>query len=202
MTSALLGMGIGLLLLALFTAVTALLAVTVRDLVHAVLWLGASLMGTAGLFAMQGASFLAAIQLLLYVGGIVMLLVFGVMLTREHSDISAVRDLRDRQRAGAVATILFVALLTAITDTPGLDDAGANAAVPLEDLAASLLGQYGLAFEALSLLLLGAMIGAVVLARRIDFGQPIRKLAPRRRTVGQQAVEGLAATPTASEVQP
>src|SRR5690242_15670140 len=70
---------IGILLLA-----GALRVVTAKNLVHAVLWLGLTLTATALLFISLGAAFLAGIQLLLYTGGVITLMLFGVMLTRRH----------------------------------------------------------------------------------------------------------------------
>ncbi|HOW28947.1 MAG TPA: NADH-quinone oxidoreductase subunit J, partial [Elusimicrobiota bacterium] len=62
--------------MALLTVVPALLAVTVKNVFHAVLWLALSLVGVAGLFIILGAEFLFVVQILLYVGGIVVLLLF------------------------------------------------------------------------------------------------------------------------------
>lgn len=190
----------GLWALGALTTGTAMLAVSVKNLVHALLWLGLSLIGTAALFAMFGASFLAAIQVLLYVGGIVMLLVFGVMLTRDHNDIAAVRKTRRPLRAAIVAALMFGALVQAILATPGLDTE-ATGLVSIQALGESLLGPYGLAFEVLSLLLLAAMVGAVVLARKRDLGQAGPKVLIRNRNLGRQVVEGMASTaPAAGEV--
>jgi NADH-quinone oxidoreductase subunit J len=184
----------GLWLIGLVTVAFAMLAVTVKDLVHAVLWLGMALLGTAALFAKFDASFLAAIQVLLYVGGVVVLLIFGVMLTRNHEHLAAFRQTRRPVRAAVVAVALFVALVHAILNTPGLNDAPAGKSVSLQDLGLALLGPYAFAFEVLSLLLLAAMVGAVVLARKRDPGQPSAKKLIRHRNLGRQVVEGLAAT--------
>ncbi len=181
-------------LLGIATLAFAMLAVSVKNLVHAVLWLGMSLLGTAALFAKFDASFLAAIQVLLYVGGVVMLLIFGVMLTREHDNLAAFRTTRRPVRAALVAIALFVGLVYAILHTPGLTDPPAGKAVTIPELGLSLLGPYAFAFEVLSLLLLAAMVGAVVLARKRDPGQPSAKKLIRHRNMGRQVVEGLAAT--------
>ncbi len=179
------------------TLACGLLAMGVRNLVHALLWFGLSLMGTAVLFAQLGASFLAGMQILLYVGGVVMLLIFGVMLTREHEHLGAVREVNHRIRAAVVSLVLFAALVMAILHTPGLDQAPglasqATAGVTLDQLAVALLGPYGIAFEVLSLLLLATMVGAIVLARKRDPGEPTGRKPIGRQNLGKQRIEGLA----------
>lgn len=156
--------------------VAGLLSVASRNLVHAVLWLGVVLAGTAALFVMLGAGFLATVQVLLYIGGVVTLLIFGVMLTSRPEGTAVVRELRGRVRAALVALGLFAFLATAILRTP-FEEPAAPAAASTSDLAGVLFGKDLLAFEALSVLLLAAMIGAAVLARPRDFGTP-RKAEP------------------------
>lgn len=152
---------------ALLSAVFVVLAV---DLIRAVLWLGVTLVATAALYAMLGASFLAGVQLLLYVGGVMTLMVFGVMITRRHQGIApTATDSVHPLRGAVVASALFALVATAIVKTDGLDEA--PRALPpftLAGLGRAILVQHMLAFEALSLLLLAAIIGAVVLARRRD----------------------------------
>jgi NADH-quinone oxidoreductase subunit J len=148
--------------------VAALLAVLSRNLVHGVLWLGAVLAGTAALFVALGAAFLATVQVLLYIGGVVTLLIFGVMLTGRPAGTAVVRQVAHRGRAALVAGVTFAALAAAVLRSDGLDGP-MPAAVPTSELAGTLLGKDLLAFEALSLLLLAAMIGAIVLARPRDF---------------------------------
>ena len=76
-------LGFGLLAV-LLVGIPALRVVTCHDLVRAILWLAATLLGTAVLYAMLHAPFLAGVQVLTYVGGVVTLMVFGVMVTRKH----------------------------------------------------------------------------------------------------------------------
>jgi len=72
---------IGFAIVAASVLLAAIFVIRSVNLVHAVLWLGVTLGGTAVLYAMLGASFLAGVQVLLYVGGVVTLMIFGVMLT-------------------------------------------------------------------------------------------------------------------------
>lgn len=162
-TLALVALGVPLLL-------AAILAVSSRNLVHAVLWLAVALGATAGLFVVLGAPFLATVQVLLYIGGIVTLLIFGVMLTGRVGGGAVLRETRRHVRAAFVAVTLFAAIAVAVLRTPGLDAAPAAGPVTTGALADVLLGKDLLAFEVLSVLLLAAMIGAIVIARPRDFG--------------------------------
>ena len=144
-----------------------LLAATSQNLVRSVLWLAVALIGTAALFALLEAPFLAGIQLILYTGGIITLMLFGVMLTdREHA-VSRQNPSLNPLGAMLVAGTFFALLASAImtTDLPVhmKDLNGGTKAIGL-----NLLQEHLLAFEALSFLLLAAMVGAIVLARRKD----------------------------------
>ena len=152
---------------------SAIFVVRSADLIRAVLWLGITLIATAALYAMLGASFLAGVQLLLYVGGVMTLMVFGVMITRRHEGIATVTaDTVEPVRGAIVAATLFGAVASAIVKTEGLDVTPAQPPplVTLADLGRAILYEHVLAFEVLSLLLLAAIIGAVVIARRRDPG--------------------------------
>ena len=146
----------------------ALFSVGSKNLVHGVLWLGATLGMTAILYLMLDAPFLAGVQLLLYVGGVMTLMIFGVMLTRRHSDLAAQREQRHQSRAMVVGVGLFGALTAALLKTEGLDKPAAGSA-STADLGRALLSEDLLVFEVISVLLLAALIGAIVLARKKDF---------------------------------
>ena len=136
-----------------------------RDLVHAVLWLGVVLVLTAVMFLLLGAPFLAGIQLLLYTGGVITLMLFGVMLTRRHHDIGVEIDSSRRLPAALGSLALFGAMASAILRTE-LPDWTSSAPTPAIEIGRAFLTDHLLAFEVLSILLLAAMIGAVVLAKR------------------------------------
>lgn len=145
--------------------------VTARNLVHTVLWLGLTLAVTSVVYIMLSAPFLAAIQIILYTGGVLTLMLFGVMLTHRDEGFVAVQNPSGRLAAGAVlAVAVFAMLAGAILRTPGLPTTQV-AAVPTEELGAAFLTEHVLAFEVLSLLLLVAALGAIVLARRKDAGE-------------------------------
>ncbi len=147
---------------------------TVRSskLVHAVLWLGVTLGMTAILFVQLGAPFLAGIQLLLYVGGVMTLMIFGVLLTKRDGDSELKTEEPSRERGALIALAVFAVL--AGTIWLGRDALQRTAVPSLGTgwLGTSLLTRHLVAFEALSALLLAAMIGAIVIARRRDPDQP------------------------------
>lgn len=147
---------------------SALFTVRVKNLVHAALWLGVTLVATAVLYAMLNASFLAGVQVLLYVGGVSVLLIFGVMITRKHDGIVVDADNAPGPRGVFAAAALFAVLAGAIKLTPELDEAVIAETVTAPALGKAVVVDHVLAFEVLSLLLLIAIIGAVVLARRRD----------------------------------
>ena len=168
-------LGFGLLAAVMVSA--ALLVVRSRSLVHAVLWLALVLLGTAALYALLGAPFLAGVQVLTYVGGVVTLMIFGVMVTGRHESAVPEIDGADQIRGLLVALGFFALVGGAILRT---DFSSILPPPPptTAQLARGLLTQYLLAFEVASLLLLAAVVGAVVLARRRDPG-PVME-APRR----------------------
>jgi len=159
----------------LFFTITALLVlsairvVSTRDLVHAVLWLGVVLVLTAVMFLTLGAPFLAGIQLLLYTGGVITLMLFGVMLTRRHREIGVEIESSRQLPAALGALGLFATMAFAIARTE-LPAWPSTPPVPAIEIGRAFLTNHLLAFEVLSMLLLGAMIGAIVLGRQRDFG--------------------------------
>lgn len=158
--------------LAACAILSALFVVRSHNLVRAALWLGVTLLVTAALYAMAGASFLAGVQVLLYVGGVVTLMIFGVMVTRRHEGgLAAPAEGTNHLRAALAAGALFALVAWAIHETPDLDRAIVPPPVSPAELGRGLLVDHVLAFEAASLLLLGAIIGAAVIARRRDPGQ-------------------------------
>jgi len=145
----------------------ALRVVTSKDLVRAVLWLAVTLLGTAVLYALLHAPFLAGVQVLTYVGGVVTLMVFGVMVTRKHEGTTVAIDGANRVRGAVLALAFFGVVASAIVRTD-LSSFTPVETPSTQDLAMALLDRYLIAFEVASVLLLAAIISAVVLARRRD----------------------------------
>jgi len=147
--------------------VTAIMVVVSHDLVRSVLWFGLTLVVTAAAYAQLNADMLAAVQIMLYAGGVVTLVLFAVMLTPRPDDERPTVELVTPEKGLAGALLMFFALAMALlrTDVP---TGVAPVVSDSQEVGRLFLVDHLLAFEALSLLLLAAMIGAIVIARRRD----------------------------------
>ena len=147
---------------------SALAVVLSKNLFHSVPWLALALTGTAGVFLLLDAEFLAAVQLLLYAGGIVTIVVFAIVVT-ERLVGERITQTSRRITAGAVTALALIALVVnAITRQPL-----ATVREPLTtDLTRAIgegvLTRFVLPFELLGVLMLAAMLGAVYFARPED----------------------------------
>lgn len=149
----------------LLTAAAAIKTVTSTNLVHAALYLAATLAGIAGVFLTLHADFLALVQLVVYVGAVAVLFLFGLMLTRAPIGREAL-DSQNRGLALAVSGTLFVVLSALVIGAFGGVRTEEVAGAPVTDIGLQLFANWVLPFEVLSMLLLAALIGAIVLARR------------------------------------
>jgi NADH-quinone oxidoreductase subunit J len=169
------GPEIAFVLIGVVALASALLVVTSHNLVHAALWLVVTLGALAGEYLLLTAEFLAWVQVLIYVGAIVVLLLFGLMLTR--APIGYSDDLTGPNRwaaavvglgtATTLVTVVVQGFRTAYIDLDG--DTGGSARAT----GGSLFRNWVLPFELLSVLLLAALVGAIVLSRtdiRTDAG--------------------------------
>ncbi|MBE1589541.1 NADH-quinone oxidoreductase subunit J [Nonomuraea angiospora] len=168
------GQEIVFLLLGAVAVGSALLVVTTKQLVHAALWLVVSFGALAGCYLVLTAEFVAWVQVLIYVGAVVVLMLFGIMLTRAPIGRSTDLDSGNRLVAALVAVATAAILVTVVIDgfhtayTPLTPGHGAA-----KELGASVFATWVLPFEALSVLLLAALIGAIVLSRTdIPGGSP------------------------------
>ncbi|MFH8219820.1 NADH-quinone oxidoreductase subunit J [Streptomyces sp. NPDC018057] len=162
------GVEIAFLLVGIATFGAALLTVTTRQLVHAALWLVVALGGLAVEYLLLTAEFIAWVQVLIYVGSVVVLLLFGLMLTKAPIGRSADADSGNRWAALAVALAAAGTLVWVVADafrTTWIDLDGA-AAGTTRATGESLFQNWVLPFEALSVLLLAALVGAIVLSRK------------------------------------
>ncbi|HKZ53428.1 MAG TPA: NADH-quinone oxidoreductase subunit J [Candidatus Acidoferrales bacterium] len=156
--------------LAAVAVVSALLVVTRRNPVHSAIYLIITLLSVALLYLQLQAEFLAAVQIILYIGGIMVLFLFVIMLVR--LDVATRQAPFNRQGlvAGVAALVLLVEFAGAIylgRGTAELPRAAAGALQPnTEQIGRMLFQNYMLPFEIASLLLLVAMVGAVVMAKR------------------------------------
>jgi NADH-quinone oxidoreductase subunit J len=152
--------------LALVMAVSAIRVVTTKNVVHAALYLVLVLAGVAGIFILLAAEFLAIVQILVYIGAIVVLFLFGIMLTR--AKIGKLSDLDNDQRwIGAIVALFLFGVLGAILNT-GFKDIKLDVTTVgrTGDVGTSIFQTYVIPFEVVSILLLAALVGAVVIARR------------------------------------
>ncbi|QKW28894.1 NADH-quinone oxidoreductase subunit J [Streptomyces seoulensis] len=162
------GVEIAFLLVGLATFGAALVTVTTKQLVHAALWLVVTLGGLAVEYLLLTAEFIAWVQVLIYVGSVVVLLLFGLMLTKAPIGRSPDADSPNRWAALAVAVAAAAALVWVVADafrTTWIDLDGA-AAGTTRVTGESLFQNWVLPFEALSVLLLAALVGAIVLSRK------------------------------------
>jgi NADH-quinone oxidoreductase subunit J len=151
----------------------AVLVVSTKDTVHSVLFLVLDFLAVAALYALLGAEFLAAIQVLVYAGGIVVLYLFVVMLVNLKRPAEAHQDAHRRSKLGFGLAAAVLVELVAIAVYGSMQPAATLAvADPLpvsgnvEQVGWMLYTSYLIPFEIASMLLLVAMIGAIVLAKR------------------------------------
>ena len=150
----------------------AVLTITRRSAVHSAIALIVSLLGVAGLYLLQQAEFLFAVQIVLYVGGIMVLFLFVIMLV--NLDQAARERQFNRQWLVALVAVAVVGAQIAYFISRGqaafhIADIGAAPASPLgntEVLADALFSEYLLPFEIASVLLLVAVVGSVVMAKK------------------------------------
>ncbi len=158
---------------AAITLLSGLFCVTTRNMFHAALYLVISLFGVAAMFAMLEASFLAAAQLIVYVGAVAILIIFAVMLTRGGAGSQPARRQFNTQ-AGLAAVVTVVLLFILLRVVPFFNYPVQNAAVPadiLTQLGQILVGDFVLPFEVASVLLLAALVGAIYIARERRKGE-------------------------------
>jgi NADH:ubiquinone oxidoreductase subunit 6 (subunit J) len=152
--------------LALVTVGSAAVVVLARSLIYCAFSLLFTFFGVAGLYVLLGADFLAATQLLIYVGGILVLLLFGVMLTHKLYDLDLKSEVTQFGPGAIVAAGLFVVLAATARRTEWMTATPRPPAPTTEAIGEAFLGPFLLPFEAASILLLVALIGAAMIVRR------------------------------------
>jgi len=158
---------IGLYVLMGISILAAIAAVTLRSMFHAALGLIVVLMGIAGLFFALHAEFLAVVQILLYVGAVMTLVIFAIMLTENLGDKST-RQSNKQSVVALIGVIAFLGLLFGVlTRTPWpVKSATVAARIGTFELGEALLGTYVLPFEVISVVLIAALIGAIIIAKK------------------------------------
>jgi NADH-quinone oxidoreductase subunit J len=153
----------------LFAAVTLLSAffvVTTRNIVRAAFFLLFTFFGVSGIYVLLGADFVAIVQLIVYVGGILILLIFGVMITNKITDVDIKTGTVQTLPAAIVVGIFTGMIGSVILNTDWLQAGTEMPESTLSTLGSMLLNEYVLVFELLGILLLVALIGAASMARK------------------------------------
>jgi NADH-quinone oxidoreductase subunit J len=157
------------LLVALFTLGSGFMVVTTRNLVHAALWLVATLFGVAVTYALLNAAFLAVVQVVVYIGAIAILFIFAVMLTRKDMRDQGPQMNRNWWLGALISVLVFAGLFFLLQGWSGLSATALD--IPsgfdsISELGNALVSPdaYVLPFEVASVLLVAALVGAVYVA--------------------------------------
>lgn len=137
-----------------------------RNLLYNVLGFTVVLLASAGLFAALGSSFLAVVQVFLYVGGVVVLILFGLMMTASTSGEPVCVDSRHSFSSAVAAVALAAMLIPLVGSTMGAAPARAEIGGTPAQIGRLLLTTYALPFEVVGLVLLVAAVAAIVIVRR------------------------------------
>jgi NADH-quinone oxidoreductase subunit J len=140
--------------------------VTTQNVVRAVLYLVIVLAGVAAQFILLGSEFIALVQILVYIGAIVVLFLFGTMLTRAPIGRDTALDNDQKWLAALVSLFLLGIMVAVLSDAFGDQKIHFTGVQRAADVADSIFSPYLIPFEVVSVLLLAALVGAVALARR------------------------------------
>ena len=152
----------------LFVSLAAALGVVLLpNIFHAALCLVGTLLGVAALYLALQAEFIAVVQVLLYVGAVMTLVIFAIMLTTRLSD-NTIRQHNPLGLSAVIASAAFLAaLVRIIQNTPWpIRPETLHSPVSTMDLGKALMGPYGFPFEVISVILITALVGAIVIAKR------------------------------------
>lgn len=152
-------------LLAIMTVVPALFVVTVKNVFHAALWLIVSLLGVAGLYAFMAADFLFAVQVLVYAGGVMVVLLFVILLSGRPSDWAG-RQSNDTSWGAALFSVFFVVALSSALTTWAISPVEFKPQPTTGPLGLLLLNEMVLPFEVISIVFVAALIGAIHFSTR------------------------------------
>ena len=152
--------------LAAIMVLSAWRVVTTKNVVHAALYLVIVLAGVAAQFILLGAEFIGVTQVLVYIGAVIVLFLFGIMLTRAKlgDDDTVARE--RRLMAALVGVLLFGVMAWAVIDDYRDTHVDISAPSTTARVSDSIFSQYLIPFEVVSVLLLAALIGAIVVARK------------------------------------
>ena len=158
-------------------AISAIWVVVSPNLVHSATSLLVTLFGIAGLYVFLYADFLAATQVVIYVGGILVLIIFGVMLTNKI-DKPVIESISSNKIIGVLISSFIFTILSIIviqTNWPIIADNAKEGPPTVELIGKLILGKYLLPFELISILLLSALVGSALLARKKNISIDIKE---------------------------
>jgi len=151
-----------------FTIASAFFVVLNNQLLYSAIALLFTLFGIAGLYIFLWADFIAGVQLLVYIGGINVLIIFGIMLTNRIASIRLSQTNIQQGVGGVFSLWLFIIISIVISKTNWYQIDSVEPISTVRDVGILLLTKFLLPFEAVSVLLLGALIGAAVLSRKTN----------------------------------
>tara|TARA_Y100001949_G_scaffold86396_1_gene73078 strand:+ start:592 stop:1092 length:501 start_codon:yes stop_codon:yes gene_type:complete len=137
-----------------------------RNIIRAAFALVISLLGIAAIYVLLNAELMAVVQILIYAGGIIVLLIFGIMLTKRVSDEGVVSEHRNVILGSALATILLGLITWGIFQSGLVWEGKPNTVDQVRAIGISFMTDYLLSFEVIAFLLLVALVGASYLAKR------------------------------------
>jgi len=153
-------------LFALITLVSAFLVVTNKNIVHSAFYLLFTLFGISGFYVLLGADFLAVVQIMVYIGGILILILFGVMMTNKITSVAIKTGTIQVLPASIIIGLFAGAVASVMVKTEWHQVESQFPRTTSFSLGELLINEYVLIFELLGILLLIALIGAASIARR------------------------------------
>ena len=162
--------------------------VLLESIVYSAFLLGGVFMSVAGLYLLLNASFVAAAQVLVYVGAVNVLIIFAIMLVNKKEELKPIQNIKSRRIISSTICITLLSLLFRVDMSNVWNIASPNTSIGEEStirIGEHLFSDYLLPFEVASVLLLMAMIGAIVLARRDVLSKDISTGLP----VDQELIE-------------
>ncbi len=150
---------------AAITIISAFFVVTTKNIIHSAYNLLLTFFGVAGIYVLLGADFIAIVQLIVYVGGILILMLFGVMLTNKITNVS-IKTEAAYVIPSSIVVGLFTGILIAVLVNTNWKVFPSEQPVPTtRSLGVVMMNEYAVIFELLGILLLIALIGAASIAR-------------------------------------
>lgn len=153
-------------LFAIITVGSAVFVVTTRNVIYSAFFLLFTFFGVTGIYVLLGADFLAVVQIMVYIGGILILLIFGVMLTNTITNVEIRTGVSHLLPAAIGVGVFMGAVVSVMIWTDWKSQPVANPVTTTKNLGYLLINEYVLIFELLGILLLIALIGAASIARR------------------------------------